>query len=535
MKRRSFLALSAGFLPLRSARATDAEIIIFPKEPTGSISPFLHGHFIEHLGGVIYDGIWVGENSQIANIGGIRKAVVDSMKALGSTVMRWPGGCFADSYDWMDGIGPSSQRPIKPNFWIDNGRLREVAPSHPSRNDPNHFGTHEFIRFCRLIQAEPYLAANVRSLPAKSFYDWIDYCNSPAGSSTLARRRAAGGDVEPFGVRFWGVGNESWGCGGELTAAEYSVEFRKFTAWAPRWGVPLNFIAAGPNGGDLRWTREFFSRIVDKSPALLNRVWGWALHYYCGTTGKGDSLDFTNEDAYDLVRRADRMQELIEQHWQVMGEVDREHRVKLVVDEWGAWHRDGTAVAPHHLFGSVPTMRDALVAALTLDTFHRHANKVAMANVAQLVNCIQTLFLADGDKFCLTPTYHVFALYRAHQNNQAVRAEFLAPKISYRYEGGERQVVRLAGSASLRSDQLVITAVNVSLSDPLEARILVPGANQLDQPQAMVLTTADIHAHNDFQNPDGVRPQAGKVSASGRELRLTLPPMSVVRIQARLV
>lgn len=523
--------MSAGLIPLRHARAADAEISVFPKETVGTISPYLHGHFIEHLGGVIYDGVWVGENSRIPNIGGVRKALVDAMVPLGSTVMRWPGGCFADSYDWMDGIGPQSQRPSKPNFWTDNGRLREVPQSHPSKNDPNSFGTNEFLRFCRLIKAEPYLAANVRSLPAKAFYDWIDYCNAPAGSSTMAKRRAAAGDVEPFNVRFWGVGNESWGCGGELTAAEYSVEYRKFTAWVPRYGKPLSFIPAGPNSGDLRWTREFFQRIAEKSPGLLNRIWGWALHYYCGTSGKGDSVDFTTDDAYELLNRADRMDELIRQHWQVMGEIDREHRVKLVVDEWGAWHRDGTAVAPHHLFGSVQTMRDALIAGLTLDTFHRHAGKVVMANVAQLINCIQTLFLAHEDKFCVTPTYHVFAMYKAHHNAQAVRAEFAAPKLGYRYEGNDRQMSRLAGSASVQGNRIVVTAVNLSLTEALPARIHLHGVAAVREARATVLAAPDIHAHNSFVNPDTVKPRAESAEISGREIRVSLPPMSVVKIE----
>jgi alpha-N-arabinofuranosidase len=461
----------------------------------------------------------------------VRKALVDAMLPLGSTVMRWPGGCFADSYDWQDGIGAPSQRPVKPNFWTDNGRLRDVPQSSPAKNDPNRFGTNEFLRFCRLIKAEPYLAANVRSLPAKAFYDWIDYCNSPAGSSTLARRREEAGDREPFNVQYWGVGNESWGCGGNLTAEEYSVEFRKFIAWVPRYGKPVSFIPAGPNGGDLRWSREFFARIVEKSPRLLERIWGWGLHYYCGTTGKGDSLNFTIEDAYELLARAGRMDELIRQHWQVMGEIDREHRVRLVVDEWGAWHRDGTAVAPHHLFGSIQTLRDALVAGITLDTFHRHADKVAMANVAQLVNCIQTLFLAHEDKFCVTPTYHVFAMYKAHQNARAVRAEFAAPGLSYSYEGAPKQIPRLAGSASVQGNKVTITAVNLSLTEALPARIHLHGAASAKELQAVALTAGDIHAHNSFAQPDAVKPQPWKAEATGPEIRLTLPPMSVVKME----
>ncbi len=533
MKRRHFLSTIPLAMALpQSARAAAAEISVFVNEPIGTISPFVHGHFVEHLGGVIYDGIWVGENSKIPNIGGVRKALVDAMQPLGSTVMRWPGGCFADSYDWRDGIGPREKRPRKPNFWMQSGILRNVSMDHVARNDANAFGTNEFLRFCRLINAAPYLAVNMRSLPAQVFNDWIDYCNAPAGANTMADQRVANGDRDPFNVRFWGVGNESWGCGGEMTAGEYSTEYRKFTAWTPRYGDPLSFIAAGPNGGDFRWTRDFFTRMVEKSPGMLNRVWGWALHYYCGTTGK-TSLDFTEMDAYDHFQRADRMERLITDHWQLMGEFDREHRVKLVVDEWGTWHPDSTAVAPHHLFGSVQTMRDALIAGLTLDTFHRHADKVAMANVAQLVNCIQTLFLAHEDKFCVTPTWHVFAMYRQHQNGKALRASFNAPRVGYKKEDKEASAPRLAGSASLLENTLTLTATNLSLSEALPAVVQLHGASAREA-RGQVLAASDIRAHNSFAQSDAVKPAALAVEIAGSTLKLTLPPMSVVKIEARM-
>ncbi len=534
MNRRSFLSiLPGGLLAACSARAADADIQVFLNEPIGSISPLIHGHFIEHLGGVIYDGVWVGEDSKIPNIGGVRKALVDAMRAIGPSVIRWPGGCFADSYDWRDGIGPRASRPRRRNFWASEGRLKDVPEASPARNDPNWFGTNEFLRFSKLIDAEPYLAANLRGMTAEDFNQWIEYCNSPAGASTLSERRAANGDPEPFNVRYWGVGNESWGCGGDLTAAEYSVEFRKFTAWTPTYGKPLSFIASGPDSGNYKWSRGFFGALAEKNPDLVNRVWGWALHYYCGTTGKGDSLDFTSEDAYELLDKANRMEDLITRHWSVMSEFDREHRVKLVVDEWGAWHHDSTAVAPHHLFGSVPTMRDALIAGITLDTFHRHADKVAMANAAQLVNCIQTLFLADGDKFCVTPTYEVFAMYKDHNNGQSLRTVFGAPDVSYTLDGKPRQVMRLAGSASRNGNVLTLTAAHTHLTDPLDTVIRISGGT-VKSARAVVLTGPDIHAHNDFAQPHAVKTSPAQVEASGSELRIHIPPASVIKIQADL-
>jgi alpha-L-arabinofuranosidase len=535
INRRSFLATIPAALALpRLARAADAEIDVFLDEPIGTISSRLHGHFVEHLGGVVYDGVWVGPDSKIANINGIRKALVDAMKPIGSTVVRWPGGCFADSYDWRDGVGPRANRPRRANFWSDAGRLKSLPQTNPAKNDPNEFGTNEFIQFCRLIGAEPYLAANLRALPPKDFYQWIEYCNSPSDASTLGKLRASAGDSEPFRVRFWGVGNESWGCGGEMTAAEYSVEFRRFTAWVPNYpDTPLSFVASGPNGGDPRWTREFFGAIAAKNPDLFNRIWGWALHYYCGTIGKGDSLKFSAEDAYELLRHADRMEALVRQTWDIMGETDRQHKVKLVVDEWGDWHNDDTAVSPQALFCSIPTMRDALVAGLTLDTFHRHADKIAMANVAQLVNCIQTLFLAAGDRFAVTPTYHVFRMYKDHRDGEAVRAQFSAPDIGYAFDSKNQHVVRLAGSASVAKDRLTLTAVNNSLTDALETTIQLRGGSAKEA-RGEVLTASDIHAHNDFANPEAVKPESLTVETAGGLLRVRIPAASVVKIQADL-
>src|SRR5271156_5954174 len=225
------------------SQSIDSRIEVLTGEPLGIISPNLYGHFTENLSGVVYDGIWVGANSKVPNVDGIRKALIDEMRKIKAPVVRFPGGCFADSYDWRDGIGPADKRPRRTNFW--NGGEKSAAPaSH--RYDPNEFGTNEFVHFCKLIGAEPYLAANLRSLSAEEFYRWIEYCNSPAGSTTLADTRASSGFKEPFNVRYWGIGNESWGCGGNFTAQEYAVEFRRFTAWVPGYGQKLSFIGSGP-------------------------------------------------------------------------------------------------------------------------------------------------------------------------------------------------------------------------------------------------------------------------------------------------
>jgi alpha-N-arabinofuranosidase len=536
LPRRQFLKTTAlataGLVAARSARAAEARLEILLHEPIGTISPDLHGHFTEHIGGVIYDGVWVGENSKVPNIGGIRAALVEHLRRLKPSVVRWPGGCFADSYNWRDGIGPRAQRPRRPNFWIVDGQMQK-APDGPQKFDPNEFGTNEFCRFCRLIGAEPYLAANLRGNTARDFDEWVDYCNAPAGRTTLADVRAAAGDRDPFRVRFWGIGNESWGCGGNFTPEEYATEFRRFTAWVPGFGVPLAFIGSGPNGGDLDWTRKFFAKLTERDRGLLGTLHGWALHYYCGTAGKGDAVDFTVDDWYELLEKATVMDSLIRLHWGAMGEIDREHRVKLVVDEWGAWHRPGTEIHPAFLFGQMSTMRDALVAGLTLDIFHRHADKVAMANVAQLINNLHSLFLAHEDRFVATPNFHVFELYAAHHGGQSLRTEFGVGNIGAR-AGKPASLPALAGSASLHDRRLVLTVVNSHASETCATEIAIRGAT-VKAGHARVLAGGDLHAHNTFDQPHAVEPVNGDVVLSGATLVHRFPAASVTRLELDLV
>jgi alpha-N-arabinofuranosidase len=519
---------SAALLALRSTRAAEAGIEVLLNEPIGTIAPELYGHFAENIGGVIYDGIWVGEDSTIPNVGGIRQALVDHLKQIKPPVIRWPGGCFADSYDWHDGIGPRAQRPRRTNFWINDGFLQR-APDGPQKYDPNQFGTNEFAHFCRLVGAEPYLAANVRSLTPKDFYEWVEYCNGPAGKTTLAQQRAAAGDREPFNIRYWGVGNESWGCGGNFTPEEYATEFRRFTAWVPNYGKPLALIGSGPSGGDMDWTRRFFTHLTQRDRGLLRLLHGWAMHYYCGTAGKGDAIDFTVPDWYELLEKAIFMEALIQQQWQAMGEVDRQHRIKLIVDEWGAWHHAGTEVDPAYLFGQTSTLRDALVAALTLDIFNRHADKVAMANVAQLINNLHSLFLAREDQFVVTPNYHVFAMYAAHQGGQSVRTSFAAPPLEYPHASKDQRLPALSGSASLKGKQLVLTVVNPDDNNAREADVSVRGA-RIQSGQARLLTASDIHAHNSFSEPRGIEPSDQDVNVSGGRLTFSFPGRSVTRL-----
>ena len=546
--RRKFIrntALSAGALfcsrysPFgfgADTQTSDSRIEVLLGEPLGTISPNIYGHFVENLSGVVYDGVWVGENSKVPNVNGIRRELIEEMKKIKAPVVRFPGGCFADSYDWRDGIGPSDKRPRRTNFWAD-GESSAAPASH--KYDPNQFGTNEFLEFCKLIGSQAYLAANVRSLSAEQFYRWVEYCNSPTGSTTLADTRAASGFAEPFGVRFWGVGNESWGCGGNFTPEEYGAEFRRYTTWVPRYDQELSFIASGPNVDDWDWTRGFLAEIVKKGPFALRSVYGMALHHYAWnlsrgrtenwTEGKGDALKFDSVDWYELLREGERMEGLIEGHWQIMGEIDKKHSIKLIVDEWGPWYRPGSEATSTDQLEQIPTLRDAVFSGMTLDIFNRHPEKVAMANCAQLINCLNSPYLAHEDKFCVTPVGHVLGMYAAHQGGQALRTIFSSPTVDYDRDGKPATFWGLKGSASIQNKELVLTAVNPHVSQAREAEIGVRGA-AISSGHVTVLTNADIHARNTFEQRTVVNPRGQDLKGNGPVVHWAFPPASVTKI-----
>lgn len=543
IRRRTFVGsvLAAGAAALlrpRSAQAAEARIEVLVNEPIGKISPEIYSHFIEHLGAVIYDGIWVGEKSKIPNYNGIRKDLVDNLKRIKPAVIRYPGGCFADQYDWRDGVGPRDKRPTRVNFWADTHykttKAYEDLEGGPQKYESNHFGTDEFVSFCRMVGAEPYLAANVRSRDVRVFLEWLEYCNAPANLTTWSTERVKNGYRDPHKVSFWGVGNESWGCGGDFTPDEYATEFRKFTAWLPTYGVPLKLIGSGPNGGDVNWTRKFFEGLALKGGRQIAKLYGWGLHYYCGSTGQQVANEFTENEWYDLLERSNRMESLIEDHWQIMGEFDRERRVKLAVDEWGAWHKQDPDVPPGYLYAYAGTLRDGLISAMNLDTFQRHADKVAMANPAQLVNTIHSLFHTYEDKFILTPNYHVFEMYMPHSGATALRTEFIAPKVGFTRLDAQRKETPvtlwgLNGSASLKDKQLTLTVVNPSHSQARETEIAIRGASVISG-ASRTLTSNDIHARNSFANPRALEPKDGTVQAKGSSFVFQFAPASVTRL-----
>lgn len=509
---------------------TEANIWVHLKDKIGTINPNVYGHFIEHLGGCIYGGIWVGEGSEVPNTSGIRNDVLESLKKLNPPVVRWPGGCFADDYHWEDGIGPRSQRPRRVNYhW---GQVVET----------NEFGTHEFIKFCRMIGAEPYICGNVGTGQPRELRNWMEYCNYP-GNSTLAQKRAENGSPDPLGVKYWGVGNENWGCGGNFTPEDYCNEYRRFSTYLLRGfgGNKPFLIACGPNGDDISWTRRFFIKLLREYGRCP--VDGYAIHYYCDIAGA--STEYTDDQWYSALASATRMEDIIKHQRAAMDVFDPDRNVGLVVDEWGAFHRadwrytEGWKTIPPEDRGTNPpywqqqnTLRDALMAALTLDIFNRHADKVVMSNIAQTVNVIQSLLLADGSRMIRTPTYHVYDLYKVHRGAQAIRMVVECPEISF---GGDRTFYGLAGSASISNGILNLTIVNPHVSESVDATINLCGDAEATEMAPTILAHQDIHAHNTFENPNEVTPAVKDMfTARGRTIHYNFPQASVTRLRIKL-
>ena len=487
-----------------------ARITIDPNRQSGFIRPELYGHFAEHLGACIDHGIWVGADSAIPNFGGIRSDVLDALRQLHPPVLRWPGGCYADDYHWEDGIGPASSRPRRVNLWWGQNI------------ESNSFGTHEFIQVCRTLGAEPYIAGNVGSGSPRELRDWMEYCNF-AGDSTLARRRAQNGAPAPFGVRYWGVGNEAWGCGGFFSPEDYAFVFKRFATYLRQFGnTPPFLIACGPDGNDLDWTRKFLGKL-----GSFPHIRGLAAHYYCGTAGPS-AIDFSVEQWYELLEKALRIEKLIVEQRELMDQFDVPRRIGLVIDEWGTWHLPTPGRNPAHLWQQ-SSLRDALVAALTLDTFNRQADKLLMCNIAQTVNVLQAMILTEGERMLTTPTYHVFEMYRSHQGARGVECCFDAPAISFAVGDEKRSLPGLAGSASVKAGLLTLSVVNPHASLPVEASIDIGG--QISDATISLLTHSELTAHNTFDSPQTVRAHSRAWEARNAHV---FPPASVTVIRGRL-
>ena len=485
----------------------------------GTINPNIYGHFSEHIGGVFYDGLWVGEDSDIPNIRGFRRALAESFKKINPPVLRWPGGCFAETYDWRDGIGPREKRPRRINWWYNNDR----------RVEPNQVGTHEFMDFCRMTGAQPYVAANMTSVTPLHIRNWIEYCNAPAGLTTLAEEREANGDREPFGVRYWGIGNENWGGGGRMTAEMCAREYLRFMTICQSLPGEMTFVACGANGHDVSWTRELMKTLAAKGvtpPAL-------SVHYYCGTAGAPQ--DFTEAQWYQLLHQANYMQNIVDDHRAAMDEFDPARRTALFVDEWGCWHKDGSGPSKgYNLFEQQSSMRDAVAAALTLNIFNNRCDVVAMANVAQLCNNLHSLYLAGGHNFVETPNYFVYDMFKTHQG--ARQLELINDCGAF--TGGEafrpaaRPLDRVSASASQAADGTVtVTLANTSMTEDAKVALTGWGGSLTGRAEITTLASGDPHTCNTFENPKAVQPVTEtRAFTDGDELVLPAASVTAVRI-----
>ena len=476
------------------------KILIRMDSEIGVVKPEFHGHFAEHLGSCVYGGLWVGKNSHIPNINGYRKQAVEYLRDLGVPVLRWPGGCFADDYHWREGIGPVAQRSKRVNIhW--GGYLED-----------NSFGLHEFIGLCRLLGAEPYLAGNVGSGSPKELRDWIEYCNYPKGS-TLSDERAANGSPEPFRVRYWGVGNENWGCGGNMEPAEYARLFRDFSVYVREFGGTEPFrVACGPSGDDTRWSRGLYDGLRGELPD------GVSMHYYSG--GADVATKFTADHMNEQLASYAKVEEALLHQRAVLDSYQRGRDVGLILDEWGVW--DQIPEEDEKKYGKLwqqSTMRSAVAAGLGLNIFNRQADKLYMCNIAQIVNVLQAILLTDGPEgeHCVrTTTYHAFSLFKAHRSKTAVKVETT-----------DSSPLGLSLSASKNAKELVITCVNPRSDSDMQVECDVRGGSLKDG-TAQILHDADLNAYNSFEQPDRVAPQKHSVKVDGGKVRIDLPRLSVV-------
>jgi len=486
--------------------------LINPNQKISKIHKDVYGHFSEHLGRCIYEGLYVGENSPIPNVNGMRTDVVNALREMGLPVLRWPGGCFADIYHWKDGIGPRDKRPTLTNsYW--GGSIED-----------NSFGTHEFFELCRQIGCDPYVAGNLGSGTVQEMSEWVEYMTFD-GVSPMAELRRENGQEKPWKVRYFGIGNENWGCGGNMEPEYYADLYRRYATYVRQYDADnrIQKIACGPTPylDHCYWTEV----LMKKAGPMMD---GIALHYYAARRnpakpGFSKALEFDEDEYYEIIESAWRMEELVTRQSEVMNRYDPEKRVSLVVDEWGIWHEVEEGTHPRFLYQQ-NAIRDAIVAGLTLNVFNKHADRVRMANLAQTVNVLQSVVLTDGEQMLLTPTYFVFKMYKEHQNSTLLGSYITTEK------AGERNIVpQLIESASLTQDgRIIATIVNTSMTESAEISCQI--ADFAVKGITAEILTGEAHDHNTFENKDVVKTVAfDGFEATADGFKATLPACSVVK------
>lgn len=499
-----------------------AKLIINVEQEKGIIAPEIYGHFSEHLGRCIYEGIYVGEDSTIPNVNGMRTDVVEALKEIKIPVLRWPGGCFADEYHWKDGIGPKEKRKKMINtHW--GGVVED-----------NRFGTHEFFELCRQLGCKTYVNGNLGSGTVQEMSEWVEYMTF-AGVSPMADLRKANGQEEPWTVDYFGVGNENWGCGGNMRPSHYADEFRRYQTYVRNYDPkkPIYKVCCGANVDDYAWTRNVLETAYDHTPPQFHGFMdGLSLHYYVHPEGweiKGSATEFDAETWYKTLKKALYMQTLVERHGNIMDEFDPEKKIGMIVDEWGCWFSVEPGTNPGFLYQQ-NTIRDALVAGITLNIFNKHCDRVKMANLAQMVNVLQSVLLTEGASMVKTPTYHVFHMYRHHQG-----ASLLESTLTGVGEVGigEWKVPEITESVSRDEDGVItVTLNNLCVENAKKIEICLAGDTGIYRVKEAHIVTGEMKQHNTFEEPERVTEQAfDQYVNTEKGISAAIPPCSVLEVR----
>lgn len=480
------------------------------------ISRDIYGHFSEHLGRCIYGGFWVGKDSEIPNINGYRKDVIEAFKEIGIPNLRWPGGCFADEYHWKDGIGPYENRKRMINtHW--GGVLED-----------NSFGTHEFLGLCELLDCKPYISGNVGSGTVQEMSEWIEYITF-GGESPMSKLREANGHKDPWKLPLFGVGNESWGCGGNMRPEYYADLYRHYQTYVRQYGPDKIFkIACGPSGGDYNWTE-----VLMKNAG--NYMDGLSMHFYTvhpSFEHKQHALEFEKKDWFGMLSTCNSIETIIQKHSEIMDKYDPEKRVALVVDEWGTWHEVEEGTNPGFLYQQ-NCVRDALVAGLSLNIFNNHSDRVRIANIAQAVNVLQSPVLTEGTKLIKTPTWYVFHMYKDHQNGTLLESKVVTEQIGFE---DSPKIHAVSCSVSHKGNVYTFTLTNADLESKRSVKIQLTGLNgKIKNAQGKYLTGEKMNTANTFDSPDQVVEKDLSVKICGtEEMEVELPAMSVAQITMEL-
>jgi len=490
----------------------DSKLVVHVTEGKETIAPEIYGHFAEHLGRCVYEGFWVGEDSEIPNVRGIRTDVVEALKKMKVPVLRWPGGCFADEYHWKEGVGPREKR----------GKM--INTHWGGVIDDHAFGTHEFLDLCEMLDSEAYVAGNMGSGTVEEMQDWVEYMTSDSDSD-MANWRRQNGREKPWRVRYFGVGNENWGCGGNMTPEYYAETFRRYQTYVRNYsGNRIVKVACGPGGLDVTWTEV----VMEKAARQMNAI---GLHYYVRGSGtwnppgrKGSATEFDEKEWFVLMKNTLTVEDAITQTLQAMDRFDRRGRVDLYVDEWGTWWNEESGTTRGFLYQQ-NTLRDAVSAGIFLNIFNARCDRVKMGNIAQINNVLQAMILTKGKEMIVTPTYHVFEMYNVHHGATLLPSDLACR--AYSFDG--QQVPSLVVSSSKDASGTVhVSIVNLDAQRGTNLECLLEGGSAAGV-TGRVLTADRMQTHNTFENPNAIEPATFTgVSIDGGLIKAAIPAKSVV-------